>query len=160
MRHGTFFETDDGRQGVRFERRLAHPVERVWQAVTDPEQLASWFPARVEIDGERMRFHFPDDQSYDSTGAVVELDPPRVFAFTWEDDELRFELSPDGDGCVLVLTNVLGGEHAASSVAAGWHVCLDELEKLLAGEPASAPGTKPTQRHTELEAEYQARLDA
>ncbi|MGH3993115.1 MAG: SRPBCC domain-containing protein [Pseudonocardiaceae bacterium] len=54
-------ETVGGQPAVRFQRRLAHPVERVWRAVTDPEQLGSWFPCRVEVDlrpGGPMRFDF------------------------------------------------------------------------------------------------------
>jgi len=33
-----------------------------------------------------------------NAGESVELDPPRVIAFDWDDDRLRFELEPDGDG--------------------------------------------------------------
>ena len=29
---------------------LSQPVERVWRALTDPKELASWFPDRVELD--------------------------------------------------------------------------------------------------------------
>jgi hypothetical protein len=41
--HGTY-ETIDGRPAVCFERRLAHPVARVWTAITEPADLAQWFP--------------------------------------------------------------------------------------------------------------------
>jgi uncharacterized protein YndB with AHSA1/START domain len=33
---------------VRLERRLPHPVERVWRAVNEPSELAQWFVAPVE----------------------------------------------------------------------------------------------------------------
>ena len=36
-RHGTV-ETREGLTVIRFQRRLAHPVERVWQALTDPQR--------------------------------------------------------------------------------------------------------------------------
>lgn len=32
--------TIDGRPALVFERYLAHPVERVWRAVTEPRELA------------------------------------------------------------------------------------------------------------------------
>src|SRR5215211_1259069 len=41
----------EGRPALRFERRYAHPLERVWRAVTDPAEMAAWFPSNVE--GER-----------------------------------------------------------------------------------------------------------
>lgn len=161
MTYGTI-STADGRPAVRFERRLSHAIERVWEAVTTPEGLAHWFPARVELLGElrpgtALRFVFPDGGVESSGGEIVEVDPPRLFAFTWDEDVIRLELAPLGDGgCVLVLTNVLDGSYPAPSVAAGWHVCLDELGKHLGGEPASAPGTTPTPRHEELRAEYES----
>src|SRR6202034_553899 len=41
----------DGRWTLRFTRRLAHPREKVWRAVTEPEQLAVWYPQQIV--GER-----------------------------------------------------------------------------------------------------------
>jgi len=29
---------------LTFTRRLAHPREKVWRAVTEPEHLAMWYP--------------------------------------------------------------------------------------------------------------------
>ena len=46
--YGTLHDVD-GRMMLRFERRLAHPVSRVWKLVTTPEGLAQWFPARVKL---------------------------------------------------------------------------------------------------------------
>ena len=40
--------TVDGRPALSFERRLAHPVERVWRAVSEPDELARWFVSRAE----------------------------------------------------------------------------------------------------------------
>lgn len=45
---GTYIE-HNGRPAVRFERTYAHSVDRVWAAVSDPEELAHWFPSSVEI---------------------------------------------------------------------------------------------------------------
>jgi len=47
---GTYLTLDDGRPAVRFSRTYDHPIERVWQFVTDAEELAHWFPSRAEID--------------------------------------------------------------------------------------------------------------
>src|SRR3954467_8673001 len=38
-------ETRDGRHVMRYERRLAHPVERVWAALTEPSELSGWLAA-------------------------------------------------------------------------------------------------------------------
>jgi uncharacterized protein YndB with AHSA1/START domain len=46
---GTYFE-HDGRPAVRFVRTYPHDVERVWRAITDPDELARWFPARATME--------------------------------------------------------------------------------------------------------------
>jgi uncharacterized protein YndB with AHSA1/START domain len=47
MTDGTL-ETIDGRPALRFDRTLAHSVERVWRAVTDPKELERWFPTAAD----------------------------------------------------------------------------------------------------------------
>ena len=37
------YETVDNRPALRFERRLAHPIDKVWRAVTEPDELGRWF---------------------------------------------------------------------------------------------------------------------
>jgi uncharacterized protein YndB with AHSA1/START domain len=143
--YGTY-ETVDDRPAVRFERRLAHPIDAVWQAVTDPAELAHWFPATVTVDlrpGGAMSFDFGGGVTLD--GEVTELDPPRLFAFSWGAEDLRFELEPDdgGAGCRLRFTHVLEERDTAARDAAGWHVCLEALALRLAGQPAPARPSTP-----------------
>ena len=138
--HG-IFEMVAGRPAVRFERRLAHPVEAVWAAVTEPAELVHWFPTPVEIDelrpGGAMTFAFPRDATH---GEVLEVEPPRRFVFRWDADVIRIEVEPDGDGSVLRFTHVLSERDEGARAAAGWHVCLDTLERRLQGEDTPTPG--------------------
>ncbi|MEY2535897.1 MAG: hypothetical protein QOF29_3807 [bacterium] len=156
------YETVDGRPALRFERRLAHPVDAVWRAVTEPGELAHWFPCEVDVDlrpGGRMTFTFPDEGFPAMDGQVIELDPPNRFAFLWGDELLRFELEPGpgGEGCVLRFTHILSARDQAARDAAGWHVCLDRLQRRLAGEPATAPTSEPTDEWRRLYEEYERR---
>jgi uncharacterized protein YndB with AHSA1/START domain len=69
--------TVDGRHQLRIERELAHPVERVWTAITDPAELSRWFPATVELElrtGAPVRYSMGPDQP-EQTGTVLALDP-------------------------------------------------------------------------------------
>jgi hypothetical protein len=68
-------------------------------------------------------------------GEVIEFDPPRVLAHSWGDDQLRWELEPHADGCLLVLTHTFDDRFKAARDAAGWHLCLDALSAKLEGEP-------------------------
>ncbi|TVT16500.1 SRPBCC family protein [Amycolatopsis acidiphila] len=129
-------DTVSGATVLRFERRFKHPVAKVWRAITDPAEMAHWFPATVETElkvGAPMTFVFPGTAPIDGArdGEILELDPPKVYAFRWNHDILRFELVPDGDGCVLHFTQTLGGGDlgrlAAGRNAAGWDHCLGAL---------------------------------
>jgi uncharacterized protein YndB with AHSA1/START domain len=44
---------DGDRVKLVFERRPAHPPERVWRALTESEQLRRWFPAAIAALQER-----------------------------------------------------------------------------------------------------------
>ncbi|MCO6003815.1 SRPBCC family protein [Actinoallomurus purpureus] len=131
--------TSGGRSVLRFERRLAHPVEKVWRALTDPAHLTHWFPSTVEeLDlrpGGKIRFRQEHEQLPLGAGEITELDPPHVLAFTWYDDPLRWELRPDGQGCILVFTHTFTDRPMAGSFAAGWESCLSALESSLSGNP-------------------------
>ena len=131
----------DGHPTLRFERRLGAPLERVWHAVTDEAEMRSWFPAAVQ--GERkvgapLRFPFDDDVADTFDGEVTVWEPMRVFAFTWGGEQLRIELTPDGDATHLVFTHDVPSMSEVARTGAGWHPCLDSLDALLGG-PAPDP---------------------
>jgi uncharacterized protein YndB with AHSA1/START domain len=132
-------ETIEGRAVLRFERRLAHPPEKVWRAITESGQLDQWFPAAVE--GERrigapLRFVFPGGEGPIEEGTITDLEEPRLFAFTWGESILRMELHPEGEGSLLVFTHTFDERPSAASYATGWESCLDALELVLDGKPA------------------------
>ena len=148
---GTLTQTDDGPQ-LRFERLLRHRPERVWRAITDPEELAVWFPAFVEYEGRvgaPIRFTFPEEDLESmgdgptpemTKGEVREFDRPHRFSFTWDRDLLTFELTDEDGGCRLVFTHLLvDSAEAPSGTASGWHVCLDTLSGLLDGALGERP---------------------
>jgi uncharacterized protein YndB with AHSA1/START domain len=143
-------ETVNGQPTLRFERRLAHSPEKVWKALTDPAELSHWFPQDLEgsfTPGGALRFVFRGTPPTlggkvitDFKGEVLELDPPRVLAYTWGEDTLRWSLTPDGEGCLLVFTDTLAERGKAARDGAGWHVCLDALQAQLGGTSAALDG--------------------
>jgi len=137
---------EDGRFVLRFERRLAHPAEKVWKALTDRDELRHWFPVDIEADlrpGAPMRFVFRNGEGPALDGEVIEYDPPRVFAYLWGADLFRWELHPGADGCLLVFTQAMGEQGRAARDGAGWHVCLDHLVARLDGTGPPEPGAWP-----------------
>jgi uncharacterized protein YndB with AHSA1/START domain len=122
-----------------FRRHLEHSPERVWRAITEPDELAAWFPDRVSGSwqvGEALTF--ASAQAGTFTGRVLVCDPPRVLSYTWGTDVLRFEIEPEGTGCVLTLLDTLTPLGKGARDAAGWHVCLDSLAAHLDRRPLQA----------------------
>jgi uncharacterized protein YndB with AHSA1/START domain len=139
---GTYLTLDDGRPAVRFSRTYDHPIERVWQFVTDADELARWFPSRAEIDprpGGTITFS-GDPNMPEATGRVLALDEPRHLSFEWGGDELHFDLEAlDGKRTRFTLTNVLQAADTAARNGAGWEVCLAALDALARDERSEGP---------------------
>lgn len=134
----TTYESIEGRPALRLERRIAHPVAAVWTAITDKEELGRWFPSTIGGElrrGERLTFEFLEHPDVpDMEGEVTDVEAPRLLAFYWGEDHLRFELEPaDGGTTDLRLTVLLGTEAKAARDGAGWTVCLARLEAALDG---------------------------
>jgi uncharacterized protein YndB with AHSA1/START domain len=130
--------TTGTRPVLRMERRLPHPVEKVWRALTEFDQLQHWFPGAFTGDlvpGGRLHFAPSGPGEDASEGEVVEVDPPRLLAFTWLNELLRWELTPDGDGTLLVLLHEVDSAVDCASFAGGWTICLASLEVALGGAP-------------------------
>ncbi len=130
--------TDGAGPAIRLERLLPDPPATVWRALTERDQLRSWFPSDVLVEGGRwvlgaaISFPFPPEViDMTLTGEVLAVQEPSLLAFTWGEETLRFELSPVGDGTRLVLIDELPAMAAARN-AAGWETC---LERLAGAEP-------------------------
>ncbi|MBI5105633.1 MAG: SRPBCC domain-containing protein [Solirubrobacterales bacterium] len=122
--------TVDGRPALRFERRLPHPIERVWRAVSEPGELERWFVATVPW-GPREGETF---SAMDVPGRITAVEPPHRLAWEWGVERYAFELEADGDGCVLVFTHVFNPEMGPGwQHAAGWDTYFDRLEAHLGG---------------------------
>ncbi len=133
---------DDGTQrAVRFERHYDAPPEQVWEVLVDPAHVRRWL-AEMTIEprvGGGVAFDWGSTNQ--DEGVVQAFEPPRLFEYTWSREGpsvIRFELSQDGDGTLLVLEHTNLSAEQAISVGAGWHSHLDAMEALLAGSPQTA----------------------
>jgi uncharacterized protein YndB with AHSA1/START domain len=124
-------DTRGPRPTVRLELGLPGPPAEVWRVLTDPAELSSWFPCEIRVDqwrvGAQLSFVFPEHEEYNMAGTVLELEEPRLLAYTWGEETLCFELTATaGGGTRLALYDVLDPGIAARN-AAGWQVCLERL---------------------------------
>jgi uncharacterized protein YndB with AHSA1/START domain len=141
---GVLEDHDDGTAAVRFTRLLAHPVDRVWAALTEPSQLIQWWgDARFDLtEGGDFTLTWlnTDDQGGRTVlrATITRLQPPRLLELTGEPHGvLRWELRPDGAGTRLTFSSTLRlPEEYRARVLAGWHFHLDALAGALDGKPA------------------------
>jgi len=101
---------------VELEHTYAAPPERLWSALTNPDEMRLWY---FDIHGFRAEevhhFHFDagpaPDRSYRHLCQVVEARPPHRLAYIWRyegfpgDTLVAFDLEPDGTGTRLRLTH-------------------------------------------------------
>src|SRR5829696_3599983 len=129
---------------IAFERRLGHPVEAVWAALTEPDERAAWLgPGTLEPRaGGQVAIHTgPEDRSERQpviSGRVLAWDPPRVLEHEWIQPGLdvsvvRYELEADAGGTILRLTHRRSVTPGAFGGRAGWHAYLDRLAAHLDG---------------------------
>jgi uncharacterized protein YndB with AHSA1/START domain len=131
-----------GRWTLVFVRELRHAPEKVWRALTDPAQLRSWAPFVPDRDLGRagaavLTMLDGGEESADAPlpGEVRRVEPPHLLEYTWDEDVLRWELTPVDGGTRLTLRHTVQSRDWLPRVAAGWHLCFDAAERLLAGEP-------------------------
>jgi uncharacterized protein YndB with AHSA1/START domain len=137
------------------KRRLAAPVEEVFEACTRPDLLARWLGPNgftacdVEADlrvGGRFAFRMTGPAgNYAAEGIYQQVVPPKRIVLTWRwtdgpPDEhpdglpslVTFELAADGDGTLLTLTHEgLPDQAQADSHESGWSEALEKLVRLL-----------------------------
>jgi uncharacterized protein YndB with AHSA1/START domain len=120
-------------------RDLAHPPGKVWRALTEPEHLRQWAPFDSDRDlgavGIARLSTVGAPTPHVTETHVKRADAPSVLELDWGGQDIRWELEPLGDGGTRLTLwhNIDRG--FISMGAAGWHICFDVLERLLAGHP-------------------------
>ncbi len=161
---GARVEKGGERWALVLVRELRHPPAMVWEALTDPAQLAEWAP----FDADRSlagvgpvtlsTVGTPTPQVSETT--VKRAEAPRLLEYSWGGNDLRWELEPLGSGTRLTLWHNIDRRFIAWG-AAGWHICFDVLEQLLAGEPLGrmvGPVVMQFEGWQRLSAEYAAQF--
>ncbi|MDQ3281736.1 MAG: SRPBCC family protein [Acidobacteriota bacterium] len=120
-------------------RELRHAPPKVWEALTDPEQLREWAPFDSDRPLDRV-----GTATLTTVGAptamvsethVTRADAPRLLEFNWGGQDIRWQLEPlAGGGTRLTLWHNIDRRFIAMG-AAGWHICLDVMDRALAGQP-------------------------
>jgi uncharacterized protein YndB with AHSA1/START domain len=136
----------------------------VWAALTDPAELDQWAPFAASRDlgapGAATLTMVDGDQREDLPAVVRRVEAPSLLEYTWGDDLLRWELEPSGDGTRLILRHTLSTPGIEDKVAAGWHLCFEQLDEVAAGRPVAAIRGQDAMGHgwEDLRARYAAKF--
>lgn len=124
--------------------------EAVFAALTDPKKLATWWgddatyhadqwTIDLRVGGKwRSEGKSVQGQAFTVEGEYLEIDPPRVLAYTWRPSwtetpptRVRFELTAEKNGTRLEVTHsgFSGYENARQNHAMGWPTVLGWLQK-------------------------------
>ena len=133
------YEAHDDRWTLVLVRELRHLPEKVWTALTDPDQLRQWSPYTADRDlgsiGEAVLTMIDGDQSQDLPASVNRAEPPTLLEYTWGNDVVRWELEATDIGTRVTLRHTVQDMESIPKATAGWHICLDVAERLLDGNP-------------------------
>ena len=114
-------------------RELRHSPEKVWEALTDPAHLREWAPfvvdGKLDTVGSKVNLTWVGTPQPQET-TVTRAEAAEVLEF----GDIRWELEASGRGTRLTLWHKIDRRFIAWG-AAGWHICFDMLDRLLAGQP-------------------------
>jgi len=142
-------------------KELRHSPDKVWSALTDPEQLREWAPFEADrsMDEEGSKVNLTTvgaPSPHVTETEVTRAEAPKLLEYKWGGGDVRWELEPLGEGTRLTLWASIN-HRFVSMGAAGWHICLDVLDALLDGEPIgrfAGPDTMQFSGWQRLNGEY------
>jgi uncharacterized protein YndB with AHSA1/START domain len=132
-------EKDGAKWTLVLVRPLRHAPDAVWQALTDPAQLAEWAPFDAdgnlgEIGSTATLTTVGAPMRHATEARVTRAEKPRVLEYNWGTFDMRWQLDPVDGGTRLTLWTNIDRKYMAMG-AAGWHICFDVLDHWLSGDP-------------------------
>ena len=129
--------SSEGHTTLVFERESKHSPEKVWTALTEPEQVDKWAPygpSRNLAELGSVTLKMNDGSTPEEYAAEVkQVIPNQLLEYSWGDSLLSWELAANDTGTTVTLRHTVGNPEWITPAAAGWHICLDIAELLLDG---------------------------
>lgn len=134
---GQSLATTDGAL-IQLSRSIAHPVDRVWEFLTDSDQLGRWYGTYTGEPGSgEVSLTFVESPDQEGKVRIDDCSPSERLAVTLLDAPggdwtLAVALEADGDEATsLTFTQTLSDFSGAGDIGPGWEYYLDRLEAVL-----------------------------
>jgi uncharacterized protein YndB with AHSA1/START domain len=134
---------------VSVSRHIEAPVNKVWQALTDPAMIKQWlFGTNTKSDwkkGSSITYTGEwQGKQYEDKGQIIDIVPEKLLHTTYfssmsgKEDKpenyanVKYELEPEGDGTLVTISNDnIDDEKAQEHVKENWTMVLGSMKKLL-----------------------------
>ncbi len=129
-------------ENVKISVKVNAPVEKVWNALTDKEEMKKWYfdiPDFELKEGFAFNFYEPgEERKFHHHCEIAEVIPQQKFKHTWtypdvskEKTLVKWELTPENDGTMVTLTHKglenlhhLGEDFYIENYQKGWEEIL------------------------------------
>lgn len=130
--------------------KINAPVEKVWKALTDKNEMKSWYFDIQDFEpevGNVFNFYEPGGENkYHHQGEILEIIPHQKLKHSWsypdfsdQKTTVTWELSPEENGTLVKLTHEgienfkdLGDSFSRESFTGGWNAIIGQsLKKYL-----------------------------
>lgn len=134
---------------IRSATRIDAPIDKVWEAITTPEQIKQWFfgvdtESDWKVGSQLVHSGEYQGKPYIDKGEILEFESPRRLVHThWSDVSgkpdlpehyqiVAWDLAERDDGTELTITEEnLPSDDAAKTSEAAWSAALKSLKELL-----------------------------
>jgi uncharacterized protein YndB with AHSA1/START domain len=127
---------------ITLEQTINATPERIFKALTNANELESWFPSKVSSDPKiggsyAFTFDFPEnpERNHTRTGKFTVLTPGKKVSYNWMDyTNVDFNLQPVGNGTKVSLTHAGWKNDDDANIEAhtqGWTFFLQNLKSYL-----------------------------
>ena len=130
------------KKSIKVEKDYRHPIGRVWDAITKPEALSSWFvPGSFKAE---VGFEYLFENEFTKVeGKVLQVEPPSLLVYSWIkndtgiETEVHWKLESMDEGTKLVIEHFGIEKYERSAPALlqsnveGWNYVIMAIENYL-----------------------------
>ena len=147
---------------VTYHRESKHSADRLWQAITDADELAAWMGAPSKVDlrvgGDYIVDFHNDGKGLD--GVIVRIEDRVRLGYLWGWSYVEWSIDPADEGCryTFVHNGLADRGVDEEGLPAGWHEFFERLDDHLDGKRRTPD--EQTARWHALKPAYREQLDA